>query len=424
MTGVGLKCPECGHQVAAVKRLYRARRRRGSAAIGVMILASSYALWVVPRVTAGGWVAAVPTTVLIAGMPWLPDRALFKETVRNPGRGEDWTLSGRRSHKRLWAWQEHWLTARARRIVRSEPGVWALWRAAWFVRRELEGGELAPAFRRAAVRGLLSDAGETRERAAGWLTRSVLGSSGGLETDTRLVELVPGLIRALDDTSPTVRVAAATILGRLGGAAEPSIPALASMLGARPQHVRIAAWSAMSRLVGESPAARGALLGVLEGHDATARDAALIALGSSDPADDKVTDRLLEILAATNDKESQRAARALAKRKTDVALAAPALFAQARLQRPSRGEYIACMYPYRGELGPFVPETLTFLDDDAAEVRRSALFLLATIEPHCDLSASLTRFRGLVNDPDEDSAGYAKFLVDTLDKKIRDRGPP
>lgn len=70
----GLRCSECGYAAKRERKLYKARKRWGVAWLGVFLMLGAYALHVTPGVRERGWVAAVPTTVLITALPWLsPD---------------------------------------------------------------------------------------------------------------------------------------------------------------------------------------------------------------------------------------------------------------------------------------------------------------------------------------------------------------
>lgn len=66
-----LTCSECGYVAKKEHKLFKARRRWRWAFVAVFLLVGSYALRVTPEVKERGWVAAVPTTVIIAALPWL-----------------------------------------------------------------------------------------------------------------------------------------------------------------------------------------------------------------------------------------------------------------------------------------------------------------------------------------------------------------
>lgn len=65
----GVRCSECGYVVKRERKLYKARRRWKLAFLGMLLLVGAYALKVTPAVKDRGWVAAVPTTVLILALP-------------------------------------------------------------------------------------------------------------------------------------------------------------------------------------------------------------------------------------------------------------------------------------------------------------------------------------------------------------------
>lgn len=89
----GLRCSECGCEAKRERKLFKAKRRWWLAAFAMLLLLGSYALHVTPDVRARGWVAAVPTTALIVGLPWwvsehpvyvpLDDLATQNQTVRS-----------------------------------------------------------------------------------------------------------------------------------------------------------------------------------------------------------------------------------------------------------------------------------------------------------------------------------------------------
>ncbi|MEM7228536.1 MAG: hypothetical protein AAF432_06945 [Planctomycetota bacterium] len=70
----GLTCSECGKTVKRERNLRKAKPRRRLAAVALLILLLGYAGQVTPGVGARGWVAAVPTPVLLCAVPFIePD---------------------------------------------------------------------------------------------------------------------------------------------------------------------------------------------------------------------------------------------------------------------------------------------------------------------------------------------------------------
>ena len=66
-----LTCSECGYTAKKERRLFKARRRWRYVWLALLMLLAGHALRITPDVKQRGWVAAVPTTVLIAALPWL-----------------------------------------------------------------------------------------------------------------------------------------------------------------------------------------------------------------------------------------------------------------------------------------------------------------------------------------------------------------
>ncbi len=67
MAGVpGRVCPECGHDARFEANLHRWHRRYRWLALGVLLVGAAWVAWVVPAVRRGGWIAAVPSPVLLA----------------------------------------------------------------------------------------------------------------------------------------------------------------------------------------------------------------------------------------------------------------------------------------------------------------------------------------------------------------------
>lgn len=110
-----LVCPECGHDAVIERRLYRPRRRTGAIWLGVALVACALYGQAVPRALRVGPLGLAPTTVLIAGMRWLP-AAWCCDTS---GRREEATLEGRLGSDLTWEWQARWARARARSLLEN-----------------------------------------------------------------------------------------------------------------------------------------------------------------------------------------------------------------------------------------------------------------------------------------------------------------
>lgn len=73
-------CPECGKVIADDRTLHRTRRRPRWVAISLMVWIVGYAVFVTPAVRRDGWVAVIPTSVLIV----LASPERLKEIAFNP----------------------------------------------------------------------------------------------------------------------------------------------------------------------------------------------------------------------------------------------------------------------------------------------------------------------------------------------------
>src|SRR5690606_41612271 len=89
--------------------LLRPRRNRRMLAAGLALVLLAIVPYYTPRVQRGGWVAAVPTTALILGLPWWPDSAI----TGGGGNTDDWSLLSRIEEEAVHAWQLRLLRSRA-----------------------------------------------------------------------------------------------------------------------------------------------------------------------------------------------------------------------------------------------------------------------------------------------------------------------
>ena len=120
-----LRCPECGHEPSGARALYRARRYRRVVWLGVAMFVVGLCAQTAPRAMRVGPLGLVPTTVLIAGMDWLPV-SWYQVSPRGVSRG---TLGDRISEIEVWRWQEAW-AARLARGDAASPRSLERWAAA------------------------------------------------------------------------------------------------------------------------------------------------------------------------------------------------------------------------------------------------------------------------------------------------------
>jgi HEAT repeat protein len=169
-------------------------------------------------------------------------------------------------------------------------------RAAWALGRI--GPDAAPAV--PALLALVDD------EAAGWQATDALGAIG-----PRARAAGPRLVRALSDSSSSVRWRAAQALGKLGPAAGDAAAALAAAAGDGEANVRLAAVSALARVEAGPDSALPALRRALSDGDSRVRRSALLGLAHLGP---RARAHLVDVIAASHDGDAPvraAAARAL-----------------------------------------------------------------------------------------------------------------
>ncbi len=65
-------CAECGHTAKRERQLFKTKRRWRLAVPSAALLCASYVLWIMPRARQDGWLAVLPTPIVIAAMPYEP----------------------------------------------------------------------------------------------------------------------------------------------------------------------------------------------------------------------------------------------------------------------------------------------------------------------------------------------------------------
>lgn len=67
-----LTCPECGYTAGRERYFFKTKRRWRWVVPIVVLLGGSYVLWITPRALRDGWLASLPTPVVIAAMRYEP----------------------------------------------------------------------------------------------------------------------------------------------------------------------------------------------------------------------------------------------------------------------------------------------------------------------------------------------------------------
>lgn len=121
-----LRCPECGHEAPDERSLITPARRPRLFLTSVAILIAATVLAATGRYHRAGPASLLPTTIIIAGLPWMPDSVLFGSSISDP---EHTTLAGRVKGDQVFRWQLRWLIGKYRTSLMVEPGVKQMERA-------------------------------------------------------------------------------------------------------------------------------------------------------------------------------------------------------------------------------------------------------------------------------------------------------
>jgi hypothetical protein len=415
MKGSGLVCPECGHDAKAVKNLYRARRRRLGLAAAVVLLIGAYGVWVVPRVRAGGPVAAVPTWVLIAGLRWWPDWM----TIEDSGKyDDDWTLYGRVVQQRTWQVERWWLRKRARGIVASGPGVWGLARAAEFLDGDGEDKDLAPAMHVAVVRGLVDMDQAVRNKAC-----EAVFPTGDSVPRAALRPYLPVLLERLDDSSLAVREMAVFYITHSGDDAGGAVPRIIECIRTHSPMSAFGFVMGLERLCGESAVAVHQVIDASRDENPVVRRACAIALGAEKAIRVGAADRLLEMLDDADEWTARAAARSLCQSAADAGVVVP------RLLEWAEGGTTGCyripthLHKFGRALQPYVHRLGKFLD--APETRTDAMYVITWAvyrKEGLDCSPLLDRIVALARSEDPEAASIGGGMLEALANRYRRGG--
>ncbi|MBX3358729.1 MAG: HEAT repeat domain-containing protein [Phycisphaeraceae bacterium] len=316
----GLTCPECGRTAKSERATHRRHRRRRWLVLALVLLAAALALALVPRVRARGWYGLVPTTALIAAIPYVdPPPSHFQNE-----------LYERLDEGPIPIWQRRYLFGRCDAVLResqdSNTRIHALrviehiaWRHGHSGRPTHEASEAGPILARViaedsavAVRGFAAGIISTCEAepavAVPALARCVESDPDGSVRRSAVRSLthyhehaaaaVPAVLACIAfQGTPYLERDATALLGRIGpdpgGAA---LAALRSRLGSEDAEVRGAAATAIGRFAGEGRPAIPDLVAALRDPDSGVRKFSAQALEKVGEADLRVIEALLDTL--------------------------------------------------------------------------------------------------------------------------------
>lgn len=377
MAGVGLRCPECGHEARHVSKLYKARRYHWPAVAGVLVVLSAAAVHSIPLYLAGGWVAVVPATVSIAVFPWGPEELV---TTGPPGNNE-FTLSGRLWGNGLSRWQERWLRAKgARVLLRSGDAV--------AVNRALElgiGGSVSLHNAvRVAAQALGSTSAERQDAGLRCVWTLMSSPLDVADADRLLSNEIPGLLRTMGDPTrpPQVSWACAALLARCPKARAQHASELVAAMEAAPTACGMSYVAVLGVAAADTPELRDALAAVAHTGTGARSLSAMDALASyGQVGSDEIERALLQTVAMGTDTDSITAAQILSRNRRWPGTELAALLRQAESQRDNRADYLVYIADYGVEAVPVAPQILALSHDDDPFVRANVFVAIRAIAP-------------------------------------------
>lgn len=245
-----VRCPECGQLTARTKDLYRTRRKPGLLWLAAIIMLVAYFTYMTPALRKGGVSAMIPSTLLIAGLDWLPDSLIVGDRTSRD------CLRIRVSDRRLWTWQQQWLRRSAQELLATADDPQSLHRAITFKRNN------APVPRthfRALIEGLLSDDPRVADMSQVILRDFVDYASRPREIDPIAVSMLPHLVPLLDHADPRIAFAAMRLISMTGPAADNHIDRITALIDIQTTRSRSAYYATLARLAVSSDAMLEAL---------------------------------------------------------------------------------------------------------------------------------------------------------------------
>lgn len=296
---LGRKCSECGHESKRERDLYRPRRQWNVAALGMTLIGLGQLGWLESRVRSGGWVAAVPTALLVLGMPWWPEEWIFGEdsllAAPNSQYDEDWSLAsrifwideGEWGDPHAWRWHEDFTVWRARGLMKPTASPESNLRAlalAHDVRDDWDGiGEETPWLSQSEARAVIGavlnslDSGDPRAAQACDKLVELVAYSGAWRGDAWMPEVVEPraerLIEIVSDVGHPYRSVVIILAGYLADR-----PGLVDALGSAATDGNLSAVNSLVALADRSAAAFEVVIELLQSPQTAVRVARFIAI--------------------------------------------------------------------------------------------------------------------------------------------------
>lgn len=280
MTGSrGFVCPECGHDAARPRNLYRTRRHGARVLLGALLIVSGLSLGAVPTVQEQGWSALIPTSALMLVLPWTDNPWVFEEVdarvsatnpewfARRRGRHEVSTMTvfyARRCAALLRSPRDADLRLKASQMLFDlcvrDAKVEAALIAGMTDREAKVRSQSVLALTQMAGRNSLVDESACAVAVARRLKDSspVVSQAAGRffrNLAEPIPSVVPELVSALEDERWEVRAEACATLAAFGPLAEPAVPLLVRLMDESHDRVATFAVIALGRIgPGAAPA--------------------------------------------------------------------------------------------------------------------------------------------------------------------------
>ena len=392
-------CPECGKAARTGRDLSRPRRRWRVVGAGLVIAAASYGVMVMPKVRTYGWVGALPTAVMIAGIAWLPDAAILDGAGATR---EDGSLLFRYRAEVMWKWQQSLVHGWARRTAASDSAsLDRLGRALVFLEypddRDV-GMRMTDRF----LAALVSDSQADRTRAAYALYSSPIPWHAG---GSPALPPAAAMIQRLGDSDRLVVECCIANLGRCGSDAEPAVDRLIGMLPGASRNRMMNVALALQNIAKVSPPARATLVAAMGTAAEPVNRGLGVALGSPDSMDAATVSALRGMIASPNDAASYGAGMALVRGRIADAEFVDALMREAASTRANRDAYVYLAGRVSDAAPLAIPRVVPLLSDPSPLVRRAAASVIADwAAAGADVSAARAALEALAESDDEAAA--------------------
>lgn len=414
----GLRCPECGHNVANARLFYRSRRRKRVVVVGLLACALGLSTVYVPRVREGGWVSIVPTTVLITGLGVWPDSFIWDA---DPNVEENWTLWGRIIDGKLRSWQVEWLEERAVFVLSNSEDVDVLVRTFGLIYSWAEGADpqVAAAALPAVIAGLISS-DETRQSTAAECVdyiHSPLSESG----KSIVAENKAALVQLLWHPKREIAQEAAYLLSYSGEACKDVVPDLIRAMEDLEDQRRSSFGLCVVWIAAESDDAWAELTRALNHPLPAIRQSILEGLQGLETVDDHVTRTILPLLGDSDEFIAELAAVTLCHHTHRPEWVIPAILEVAeRTKNPYA--FFNWATTFTEDWEPHLNRLLALLDHDSAKIRTEAAdtIRLLVLFTELDLSIAIPRLGRLLQDPVQEVRESAEWAIESIENSQTD----